>query len=202
MAQTKMQFQNYRSRKAELDLRLSSSEFREGVVRKITTEKDRLVGEIKRRFEEITENVRMAEKKAYEEVVKNFKTVYAKITALMKEENDSQRRFKQWEAKCSELFQKAERLGSIEEKVGVYCGGPLEICSEGETLLSRLESKINTNIATIEVLISQIRVVENAGVSNSVFNFINVVLDDNEPLEGLPYVQQEVLSPRSFKEEK
>jgi hypothetical protein len=29
-----------------------------------------------------------------------------------------------------------------------------------------------------------------------------VVLDDSEPLEGLPYVQQEVLSPRGFKEEK
>lgn len=38
----------------------------------------------------------MAEKKAYEEVVKNFKTVYSKITALIKEENDSQRRYKQW----------------------------------------------------------------------------------------------------------
>jgi hypothetical protein len=44
---------------------LSSGEFREGVVRKITAEKDRLVGEIKRKFEEISENVRMAEKKAY-----------------------------------------------------------------------------------------------------------------------------------------
>jgi hypothetical protein len=46
-------------------------------------------------------------------------------------------------------------------------------------------------------------VVENAGVCNSVFNFISVVLDDSEPIEGLPYVQQEVLfSPRAFKEEK
>lgn len=65
-------------------------------MRKITAEKDRLVGEIKRKFEEISENVRMAEKKAYEEVVKNYKLVYAKITALIKEENDSQRRYKQW----------------------------------------------------------------------------------------------------------
>jgi len=29
-------------------------------------------------------------------VVKNYKLVYAKITALMKEENDSQRRYRQW----------------------------------------------------------------------------------------------------------
>lgn len=51
MAQTQAQFQSYRSRKVELDQRLSSNEFRDGVVRKITAEKDRLVGEIKRKFE-------------------------------------------------------------------------------------------------------------------------------------------------------
>lgn len=101
MTQTQARFQSYRTRKAELDMRLSSSEFKEGIVRKITTEKERLIGEIKRKFEAITENVRMAEKKAYEEVVKNFKTVYGKISALIKEENDSQRKYKQWEAKCT-----------------------------------------------------------------------------------------------------
>lgn len=91
-------------------------------------------------------------------------------------------------------------MDRIEEKVAMYCGGPLEICTEGETLLSRLEGKINSNIATIESLISQIRVVENPGISNSVFNFISVVFEE-EPLEGLAYVQQEILSPRG-KEEK
>lgn len=95
------------------------------MVRKITAEKDRLVGEIKRKFEEIAENVRVAEKKAYEEVVKNFKAVYGKITTLIKEENDSQRRYKQWEAKCSELFQKADRMPTLEDQVAIYCGGPL-----------------------------------------------------------------------------
>lgn len=33
------------------------------------------------------ENVKLAEKKAYEDVVKNFKTVYTKILTLIKEEN-------------------------------------------------------------------------------------------------------------------
>ena len=67
----------------------------------------------------------MAEKKAYEDVVKNFKLVYSKITALMKEENDSLKKYKQWESKCSELFQKAEKMKRIEEKVGMFYGGPL-----------------------------------------------------------------------------
>jgi hypothetical protein len=71
-------------------------------------------------------------------VAKNFKTIYGKITTLIKEENDSQRRYKQWEAKCSELFQRADRTPTLEDQVAIYCGGPLEICSEGETLLSRL----------------------------------------------------------------
>ena len=56
----------------------------------------------------------MAEKKAYEEVVKNFKTVYVKITSLMKEENDSQKKYKLWELKCTELFQKAEKMRKLE----------------------------------------------------------------------------------------
>jgi hypothetical protein len=44
-------------------------------------------------------------------------------------------------------------------------------------------------------------VVENAGVCNSVFNLVSVVLDDSEPVDGLPYVQQEMLSPRAYKED-
>lgn len=50
------------------------------------------------------------------------------------------------------------------------------------------------------MLISQIKIVENSGISNSVFNFINVVLEDTD-LEVLGFVHQEVLSPREFKEE-
>lgn len=50
------------------------------------------------------------------------------------------------------------------------------------------------------MLISQIKIVENSGISNSVFNFINVVLEDTD-LEVLGFVHQEILSPREFKED-
>jgi hypothetical protein len=51
--------------------------------------------------------MKLAEKRAYEDVVKNFKTIYSKISTLIKEENDSQKKYKIWELKCTELFQKA-----------------------------------------------------------------------------------------------
>jgi hypothetical protein len=163
-------------RKVELDSRINSNEFKEGIIKKIGQEKDRLIYEIKKKFAQITENVKLAEKKAYEDVVKNFKTVYSKISTLLKEENDSQKKYKQWELKCTELFQKSEKMKRIEDKVALYYDGPLEICNEGESIIKRLESKVNSNISTIEVMISQIKVVENAGISNSVFNYINVFL--------------------------
>jgi hypothetical protein len=82
--------------------------------------------------------VRLAEKKAYEDVVKNFKIVYTRISTLIKEENDSHKKYRLWELKCTDLFQKAEKMTKIEEKVALYCDGPLEICSEGSSLLNRL----------------------------------------------------------------
>lgn len=56
-------------------------------MKKIAQEKERLVSDIKKKFAKITENIKLAEKKAYEDVIKNFKTVYAKILSIMKEEN-------------------------------------------------------------------------------------------------------------------
>lgn len=56
-------------------------------MKKIGQEKDRLIFDIKKKFAKITENIKMAEKKAYEDVIKNFKTVYSKILSIMKEEN-------------------------------------------------------------------------------------------------------------------
>ncbi len=84
MAEKAQEFRGFRARKQALDLRTSSSEFKEEIVRKISQEKDRLVSEIKKKFAQISENVRLAEKKAYEDVVKNFKIVYARISTLIK----------------------------------------------------------------------------------------------------------------------
>lgn len=56
-------------------------------MKKIGQEKDRLIFDIKKKFSKITENIKLAEKKAYEDVIKNFKTVYSKILSIMKEEN-------------------------------------------------------------------------------------------------------------------
>ena len=50
MAGRAEEFRGFRVRKQALDMRTSSSEFKEGIVRKISQEKDRLVSEIKKKF--------------------------------------------------------------------------------------------------------------------------------------------------------
>lgn len=96
MAGRAEEFRSFRVRKQTLDMRTSSNEFKEGIIRKISQEKDRLISEIKKKFGQISENVRLAEKKAYEDVVKNFKIVYARISTLIKEENDSHKKYRLW----------------------------------------------------------------------------------------------------------
>lgn len=113
MAGRAEEFRGFRVRKQALDMRTSSNEFKEGIIRKISHEKDRLISEIKKKFGQISENVRLAEKKAYEDVVKNFKIVYARISTLIKEENDSHKKYRLWELKCTDLFQKAEKMTRI-----------------------------------------------------------------------------------------
>ena len=68
-----------------MDSKLSSDEFKENIIKKIGKEKDRLITDIKNKFTQINDNIKLAEKKAYEDVIKNFKIIYSKITTLMKE---------------------------------------------------------------------------------------------------------------------
>jgi hypothetical protein len=68
-----------------LDSKLSSDEFKENIIKKIGKEKDRLITDIKNKFTQINDDIKLAEKKAYEDVIKNFKIIYSKITTLMKE---------------------------------------------------------------------------------------------------------------------
>ena len=44
-----------------------------------------MITDIKNKFTQINDNIKLAEKKAYEDVIKNFKVIYSKITTLMKE---------------------------------------------------------------------------------------------------------------------
>jgi predicted nuclease with TOPRIM domain len=80
----KQEFSSFKTKKEALDQRLSSQEFKDSIVKKIGEQKDRLVTDIKKKFAHLYENIRMAEKKAFEDVVKNFKTVYLRITSLIK----------------------------------------------------------------------------------------------------------------------
>lgn len=117
--------------------------------------------------------------------------MYARISALIKEENDAQKKYRLWELKCTELFQQGQKIKSIEEKVALYFDGPLEICSEGESLLNRIEAKVQSNISSIEVLISKIKISEDLSVADSIFNYINVFIEEDEDIEGLGFVHQE-----------
>lgn len=50
----------------------------------------------------------------------------------------------------------------------------------------------------IENLISQIKIVESSSLANSIFNYVNVVIEDNHQIEELGIVQQEIVyTPKS-----
>lgn len=100
MQQKEAEFQSFRSRKAILECRSNSADFKEGIVKKIGEHKNRLVADIKKKFGQLHENLKLAEKKAYEDVAKKFKTVSQKISELVKQENDHQKEYRLWERKC------------------------------------------------------------------------------------------------------
>jgi hypothetical protein len=54
MAGRAEEFRSFRVRKQALDMRTSSNEFKEGIIRKISQEKDRLISEIKKKFGQIS----------------------------------------------------------------------------------------------------------------------------------------------------
>lgn len=80
-----------------LDNKIASKEFKDGLLAKIGTEKQRVISEIKSKFSVLQDNVRLAEKQAYEDVAKSFKGIIQKIRTLLKEENDCQIRYREWE---------------------------------------------------------------------------------------------------------
>ena len=68
---------------------------------------------------------------AFEDLSKNYKAIYRKISNLLKEEKECQVRFKDWESRCKKLITEAEAKKTLEERVSFYYGGPLEECSDG-----------------------------------------------------------------------
>jgi len=85
MKQRKELFHDYVRKKELLEKRFESNEFKEGLITKINTEKERLIFEIKGKFGALQDNIRLAEKQAYEDLSKNFKSIYKKISKLLKE---------------------------------------------------------------------------------------------------------------------
>ena len=85
MVERQQDFIQCKLKKVELEERIGSSQFREEVVGRINREKERLVGDVKRKFGVLVENVKLAEKRAFEEIVRKFKGLFARISSIMKE---------------------------------------------------------------------------------------------------------------------
>jgi prephenate dehydrogenase len=92
-------------RKSQLDRKLSSSAFREAMIAKITTHKNKLVAEIKQKFKELQENIKLAEKRAFDDVAKRFKVVAQKITLLDRQDQQTHQLYQKWHSACQPLFQ-------------------------------------------------------------------------------------------------
>ena len=66
-----------------------------------------------------------------------------------------------------------------------YFNGPIKICEKGEGILEAIEKKIEEQQDVIEELIGKIKIVEDSVIPNTVFNYINVVIEDQDQLDSM-----------------
>lgn len=114
MREIECSFREVQEEKEAIDNRIGSREFQQEVVRKIGAEKERVVSEIREKFTLLYDNVRLAEKQAFEDVVKNFRSIYQTIISLIKEESDYQVRFKAWQKNCRKWLAEAVAQPTLE----------------------------------------------------------------------------------------
>ena len=72
-------FEGCRSRKALIDGRMESEEYKEKIVARVTEHKNKLITDIRKKFSGLIENIKLAEKNVYEDLAKKFKVMNQKI---------------------------------------------------------------------------------------------------------------------------
>lgn len=133
---------------------------------------------MKRKFAQLQENIKLAEKRAFEEVAKRLKTIASQVSQVARQDNELQRQFEVWEAQSKAAIEASEGCKRIEEKAVVVFGGKGWAGKEGEVIVGEMERKLEQNAATVDAIISRIKVVENPAVPNLLFNYLNVVIED------------------------
>ena len=63
-----------------------------------------------------------------------------------------------------------------------YFNGPMDLCLKGDGILKELEKKIDNQQENIEDMIGKINIKENLAIPNTVFNYINVVIENQEQI--------------------
>ena len=54
------------------------------------------MGEVRKKFNALYDNVKLAEKKVYEDLVRSFREVSKKVSQMTKEEGDAGKRYRLW----------------------------------------------------------------------------------------------------------
>ena len=62
------------------------NQFKQNLISKINTEKERIILEIRAKFSYLQDNIKLAERQAYDDLSKHYKNIYKKIASLLKEE--------------------------------------------------------------------------------------------------------------------
>ena len=128
MVERQQEFIEYKLKKVELEEKIGSVKFKEEVVEKINKQKERLIGDVRKKFAVLLQNIKLAEKKVFQEIVRKFKGIFTKITDIMKEENQAQKKYADWAKQCGMLFNKAEKMEKIEHRARLYFGGEMQLC--------------------------------------------------------------------------
>ena len=103
------------------------------MIAKITTHKTKLIAEIKQKFKELQENIKLAEKRAFDDVAKKFKIVAQKITQLDRQDQQAHQLYQKWHSSCQPLFQ----ISNFDAKANILATN-FEKCKEGISLMQLL----------------------------------------------------------------
>jgi len=125
------------------------------MIGKITVHKNKLVNDIKQKFKELQENLKLAEKRAFDDVAKRFKTVAQRIVVLDKQDQQSHLMYQKWHKTCAQFLQSS----SFDTKAIMLAEGGSDIFKEGLPLVKLIEEKAEKKLSTIENLVNSIKVV-------------------------------------------
>ena len=109
-----------RELKKEIDLKLKGKQFQVGITEELNKKKDRLILEIRTKYKQVHEQLKEAQEKTYNQLIKAFRAINSQITHLNREKHQIEKQYKEWEKDCQKFTNSYLGATTVLEKAKVY----------------------------------------------------------------------------------